>query len=173
MDLLKGFPPLLGPAARCLILGSMPGQASLDAGRYYAHPRNAFWPIMGELLGFDPQAPYPQRCQALQAGGIALWDVIARCRRPGSLDADIERDSIEVNEFASLLAVNPGIGAIFFNGAAAEIAFRRHVLPGLGRPDFRLHRLPSTSPAHAALSLDDKRAAWGAALGLAKRSDSV
>lgn len=160
MGLIQGFPPVVASGARCLILGSMPGQASLQADHYYAHPRNAFWPIMGDLLGAGPALPYEIRLQKLTAAGIALWDVIAACERPGSLDADIVGPSVRPNDFATFLAAYPAIENIYFNGAAAETAFRRHVLPGLAHCPLRLHRLPSTSPAHAARNYADKLAAW-------------
>jgi hypoxanthine-DNA glycosylase len=160
MGLIQGFPPVVAPGARCLILGSMPGQASLQADRYYAHPRNAFWPIMGELLGAGPALPYEIRLQKLTAAGIALWDVIAACERPGSLDADIVGPSVRPNDFAAFLAAYPAIESVYFNGGAAETAFRRHVLPRLADRPLRLHRLPSTSPAHAARNYAEKLAAW-------------
>ncbi|MBN8442508.1 MAG: DNA-deoxyinosine glycosylase [Thauera sp.] len=156
------FPPVFRADARVLILGSMPGEASLAAAQYYAHPRNAFWPIMGALFGAGAELPYAQRLARLNAAGVALWDVIARCRRPGSLDSAIARDSVEPNDFAALFAACPRISHVFFNGTTAETAFRRHVrLPA----DFRslsFARLPSTSPAHAARDLAAKLAAWQA-----------
>ena len=163
-SLARSFPALLGAQARVLILGSMPGQASLAAGQYYAHPRNAFWPIMGALVGAGPELPYPQRIQRLQAAGIALWDVLAECERPGSLDADIVAASVRANDFAALLPKLPALRAIAFNGSAAEQAFLRHVLPALPSLQVDLLRLPSTSPAHAARSLAQKQSAWQAIL---------
>ena len=169
---LLGFPPAASPAASILILGSMPGQASLDAHRYYAHPRNAFWPIMSALLNFPVDLAYAQRLLALENAGIALWDVIASCHRSGSLDANIAPNSIKPNDFADFLAVHRNIQHIFFNGAAAETAFRRHVLASL--PNhllnrlLQLHRLPSTSPAHAACRYAEKLAAWSAIVALPK-----
>lgn len=169
MGALQGFPPVASPDARLLILGSMPGQASLDVERYYAHPRNAFWPIMAALLGFSLDLPYAQRLQALQSAGIALWDVIGSCDRAGSLDADIVKNSIKANDFVGFLAVHRKIKHIFFNGAAAETAFRRYALPTLpGRELLQLHRLPSTSPAHAARGYAEKLAAWSAIVSLPK-----
>lgn len=156
------FPPAFRTDARVLILGSMPGEASLAAGRYYAHPRNAFWPIMGALFGAGAELPYDQRLARLNAAGVALWDVIARCRRPGSLDSAIARDSVEPNDFPMLFAACPQITHVFFNGTAAETAFRRHArLPAGSRP-LSFTRLPSTSPAHAACDLTAKLAAWQA-----------
>ncbi|HEX6734215.1 MAG TPA: DNA-deoxyinosine glycosylase [Azonexus sp.] len=160
MSLVHGFPPVAAADARILVLGSMPGQASLDAVRYYAHPRNAFWRIMGELLRFAPELPYEQRLQRLTAAGIALWDVIAACERYGSLDADIVAGSVQANDFAGFFATHPGISRIYFNGMAAETAFRRHVQPGLAGRLPPQHRLPSTSPAHAARGYAEKLSAW-------------
>lgn len=168
MGTLQGFPPVASPDARLLILGSMPGQASLDVERYYAHPRNAFWPIMAALLDFSLDLPYAQRLQALQSAGIALWDVIARCDRTGSLDAKIAKESIEANDFAGFLAIHRKIEHIFFNGAAAETAFRRYALPTLPGRELQLHRLPSTSPAHAARGYAEKLAVWSAIVSLPK-----
>ncbi|KAB2918403.1 MAG: DNA-deoxyinosine glycosylase [Dechloromonas sp.] len=160
MSLVHGFPPVATTDARLLILGSMPGQASLTAARYYAHERNVFWRIMGDLLGAGPALPYEQRLQRLTAAGIALWDVIAACERYGSLDADIVAGSVQANDFAGFLAGHPGIERIYFNGTAAETAFQRHVLPTLGERPLLLHRLPSTSPAHAARGYAEKLSAW-------------
>jgi len=156
------FPPVFRADARVLILGSMPGEASLAAAQYYAHPRNAFWPLMGRLFGAGPECPYQARLARLNAAGVALWDVIAQCRRPGSLDSAIDRDSVEVNDFASLFATCPGIDHVFFNGTAAEAAFRRHVRLPAGLRPLTFTRLPSTSPAHAARDFAAKLAAWQA-----------
>lgn len=158
----QSFPPVIAAGAYLLVLGSMPGVASLKASEYYAHPRNAFWRIMGDLFGAAPSLPYGERLQRLQGAGIALWDVIASCERLGSLDSEIVTGSVEVNDFAAFFATYPSIRRVFFNGAAAESYFRRHVRPAL--PDsvarLELHRLPSTSPAHAARNYAQKLAAW-------------
>jgi hypoxanthine-DNA glycosylase len=162
---IRGFPPVARRGARVLVLGSMPGAASLAAGEYYAHPRNQFWRIVGELLDVDPAAPYARRTAALRRADIALWDVLASCRRPGSLDADIDERSIVVNPFADFLAAHPHIRRVCFNGARAEAAWCRHVLPVLPRDrELACLRLPSTSPAHAALTFRQKLRAWRALL---------
>lgn len=157
---LRCFPPLARADAATLILGSMPGAASLRAGEYYAHPRNLFWPILGELGGARPAAPYRARVGALLAARLALWDVLAACARAGSLDAAIEPASIVANDFAAFFAAHRRITRVFFNGAMAERCYRRHVLPGLPPLPIAYARLPSTSPAHAALSFEGKLAAW-------------
>lgn len=160
MSRVQGFPPIADTGARVLILGSMPGLASLRAGEYYAHPRNAFWPIMGALIGAAPALPYAVRLALLRAHGIALWDVLASCERSGSLDAGIDPRSVIANDFAAFFRTHTAIRGIYFNGAVAEGSFRRHVLPGLGPLVLPRLRLPSTSPAHAAMSFERKLAAW-------------
>jgi double-stranded uracil-DNA glycosylase len=159
---LRGFSPITGDNATRLILGSMPGGASIAAHEYYAHPRNAFWTIVEALLGVDRTAPYPERVRALAGTGIAVWDVLKTCRRSGSLDSAIEKDSMEVNDFRRFLAANPGIAHIYFNGGTARRLFERHVLPSLSEWQQQVPRLtlPSTSPANARLSLAQKTRAW-------------
>jgi hypoxanthine-DNA glycosylase len=162
-ELLSGLPPIASPDARLLILGSMPGVESLRRGRYYAHPRNAFWPILDEWLGLPREAVYEERRCALVDAGIALWDVIGACVRRGSLDAAIEPGSVRVNDFVAFFAAHPRIARVLCNGGTAHQAFLRDVLPGLATPP-QVVRLPSTSPAHAGMTLAAKRAHWFAAL---------
>lgn len=168
MSAVRSFAPVAQRDARILILGSMPGVASLTAGEYYAHGRNAFWPIMGALFGFDAAMPYPQRVEALQAARVAVWDVLQSCVRQGSLDTAIDRASEVANDFPAFFREHPGITQIFFNGGAAEAAFRRHVLPlssyAPASSRLTLARLPSSSPANAAFSFERKLATWQAAI---------
>ena len=165
MQPAEGFAPIAAADARVLVLGSMPGIASLAAGRYYAHPRNAFWPIIATLCGAPEVPPPDDRPALLHAHRIALWDVLRRCRRAGSLDAAIEPDSIEPNDFAGFFARHPALRLVLFNGAAAESLFRRHVLVQTPVAEgVSLVRLPSTSPANASWSYARKLDAWRAAL---------
>ena len=164
---VHSFAPIAAPDATRLILGSMPGKRSLAERQYYAHPQNSFWKILGHLLEFDPALPYPSRCAALTRGRVALWDVLAACTRTSSLDSDIVESSIVANDFAAFLATHPQIRAIYFNGAKAETSFVRHVLPTLPSSLQALtrRRLPSTSPAHAAMRFEAKLDAWRCVLG--------
>jgi hypoxanthine-DNA glycosylase len=158
---IEGFPPLAAPRATVLVLGSMPGVASLRAQQYYGHPRNAFWPIMGELFGFSAQASYADRVQALTQAGVAVWDVLQYCVRPGSLDSAIEPASVVPNDFSTFFDCHPGIERVCFNGDRAAVLFRRHVAPSLAFvPPRGYLPLPSSSPAHAAMSLARKLEAW-------------
>ncbi|UNK50200.1 DNA-deoxyinosine glycosylase [Lysobacter sp. S4-A87] len=165
--LLKGFPPVSAKDARVLILGSMPGTASLQAHQYYAHPHNRFWPIMGELVGATPALPYAQRLLRLKQSGIALWDVFDRCERDGGLDSAIRDDTAQANDFPAFFAGHRGVRTVLFNGAKAESGFRR--LAGV-QPDalgVQCVRLPSTSPANASIAPTVKLAAWRHALAQA------
>ena len=157
-ELLVGLPPVIGRQTRLVVLGSFPGAASLAAGQYYAHPRNQFWPLVGELLGEDLRAlPYLQRLDRLRRRGLGLWDIYARCRREGSLDSAIE-DAV-LNDLASLRLRAPGLRAVAHNGGESARAMR--ITAALGVP---VLRLPSTSPANASWSYERKLAAWREAL---------
>lgn len=157
---IHSFPPIVSVHARVLILGSMPGVRSLQAQEYYAHPQNLFWPFMHRLLGVDASLPYPVRTEALSAAGVAVWDVLASCERVGSLDSAICDDSAFPNDLATLLGAHPRIGAILFNGAKAERAYRRFVAPAIQRDALHCVCLPSTSPANASQRVPDKLQRW-------------
>lgn len=162
MTHVHSFPPISTPCCHSLILGSMPGKASLTANEYYAHPRNAFWTIIAKLLQLDPALPYGERVASLTARGIAVWDVMQTCTRASSLDSDIVESSIVPNDFESFFTAHTRITDVYFNGAKAEHSYRKLVLPRLPSA-LRSHtytRLPSTSPAHATLDLDAKVDAW-------------
>lgn len=162
MPQLRCFSPVADADAKVLILGSMPGAASLRANQYYAHPRNLFWRIIGELTGADPASPYAHRLHALKSARIALWDVLQSCTRQGSLDADIDDATLVPNDFESFFRCHPDITRVFFNGAKAEQCYRKYVLPFVGTGPIEYLRLPSTSPAHAAMSFERKLDAWRA-----------
>jgi len=158
---VRGFPPISRPDARVLILGSMPSLESLARQQYYAHPRNAFWPILTALLKIEDTA-YPDRVLQVQRRGIAIWDVLQACFRAGSLDSAIDEKSVVANDFRAFFDAHPRVRKIHFNGAKAESIYRRHVLPVLPptAAALPLRRLPSTSPAHAGMTLEQKKAAW-------------
>ena len=157
-----GFPPVAATDARFLILGSLPGQRSLELTQYYAHRQNAFWRIMAELFGI--KGDYTDRCEQLRAHRIAVWDVLASSVRPGSMDADIRLDTAQTNDFAGFLSDHVQIERIGFNGRKAEQMFRKLVVPALAGNLPELVSLPSTSPAYAALSFDNKLEIWASML---------
>lgn len=151
---LHGFGPVLAPNTRLMVLGSFPGVASLAQQAYYAHPRNQFWPILSALWAVDlVRMSYPGRLDVVRARGLGLWDVYARCRREGSLDADIE--AAEPNDFSGLRAQAPGLVAMAHNGGESA-----RWMPRLRALGFEVHRLPSTSPANASWPFERKLAAW-------------
>jgi len=147
-----------------LVLGTLPSVESLRRQQYYAKSQNAFWKILGELTGVAPDAPYDLRLEGLKDAGVALWDVCAAARREGSLDADI-RETIP-NDFMGFFRAHPCIELIGFNGQAAAKLFRQHVAPSLPEAVRKIPgvALPSTSPAHASMSFERKRALWREAL---------
>lgn len=158
MSHIHSFAPVGNADARILILGSMPGRKSLEQNQYYAHPLNAFWKIMGELVGAYPVLSYEERLVILRSSGIALWDVLASCKRETSLDSDIKHES--ANDFESFFAQHPHITQVFFNGSKAEQCFRKFVQNRQALPPLTFHRLPSTSPTHAGLRYADKLQVW-------------
>lgn len=157
---LQGLPPVVGPGARLLVLGSFPGVASLAAQQYYAHPRNQFWPILSAIWGLSgseslQNLPYPARLPVAMRHGLAIWDVYSACMREGSLDSAIE--AAELNDLAGLIRSTPTLRGIAHNGG--ESARHIKITQALGLPVFKL---PSTSPANASWSFERKLAAWQA-----------
>jgi hypoxanthine-DNA glycosylase len=151
--------------ARVLILGTLPSVKSLAAGEYYAHPRNCFWWIMGELIGAAPHLPYTERLAQLRLSSIALWDVCKTAERAGSSDAKIAMESVAPNDFRTFLGHHPGIELICFNGQPAERLFRRKAMPLLaGLREIPQQVLDSTSPACARIPREEKLARWRKAL---------
>lgn len=162
MNAIEGFPPIAAENSRILVLGSMPSETSLKKQQYYGHQRNAFWHIMGEMFGAAQELDYEQRKQILMQNGVAVWDVLQTCFRKGSMDSDIEMDSIQVNDFNRFYYRHPLVKKVFFNGGTAEIVYKKQILSTLEKRFDYLHyqRLPSTSPAYAALKLAQKIEAW-------------
>jgi hypoxanthine-DNA glycosylase len=152
----SAFPPVVSPTTRVLILGSLPGEASLAARRYYAHPRNRFWHLAGAVIGREdlPGLDYDERLAALLAGGVGLWDTVASARREGSLDASIRE--AEHAPLAELVATLPRLSAVAFNGKTSARIGRAQ----LAGTKVALIDLPSSSPAHAAMSPAEKRRRW-------------
>ena len=141
----------------------MPGQKSLDENQYYAHPRNSFWKIMANIYNFDSELIYELRCIELAKNQVALWDVMQHCERRGSLDSAIVTSSIIPNEFNSFLKTYKNIELIAFNGQKATQTFNSKVLKTL-EFDIDTVTLPSTSPAHASMSFEEKFEIWSQAL---------
>lgn len=162
MSILESFPPIISKGAKVLILGSMPGEASLKAGQYYAHPQNQFWRIMDALIGAGRDLPYDKRIKLIKNKKIALWESLRFCERPGSLDSAIFNEI--PNDFNMLFKSYPSINHVFFNGRKAESAFRKLVLPTLKRTELGFTLLPSSSPAHAGRSFEEKLESWRAIL---------
>lgn len=152
--LLAGFPPVFDRSTRILILGSFPGEASLAAQQYYAHPRNQFWRLLSAILGEQiADLPYPQRLQRLLVHQIGLWDVLAACEREGSLDTAIRRP--QVNDFAMLKRQCPSLARVCFNGKTSGRFELQFAAAG-----FETRVLPSSSPANAQRSFEQKLAVW-------------
>ncbi len=162
------FDPVVDATTRVLILGSLPGDASLAANEYYAHPRNAFWRLLGDVLDEPLMAlPYPQRLARLLERGVGLWDVIASADRQGSLDTAL-RDP-QQNDLPALVAGLPALRAIAFNGATAARHGQRVLGPQRVGAPARVC-LPSSSPAHAAKSYPAKLAEWRCLAGFLSSS---
>lgn len=162
MEASDGFPAVARADARMLVLGSLPGQRSIAAQQYYAHPQNAFWPIMRALFGIE--GDYDTRCTQLLDHQLALWDVLASSVRPGSMDSDIRMDSARHNDFAAFFDTHAKIEVVAFNGKKAEQLFGRFVGTEVVPPTIRCVGLPSTSPAYAAMPFSGKLLAWRKAL---------
>lgn len=156
----SGFAPVWRADAHILILGSLPGVASIAATQYYAHPRNQFWPMLQALFAIDAAAPYAVRLEQLQAAGIALWDLLESAERPGSLDSAIVADSMQINDLSALIARLPQLHTLALNGAKAAQLLQRYQKTTPLPAHLRMLALPSTSPAHAALNFTQKLQQW-------------
>jgi len=167
----QSFAPLVKTGAHTLVLGTMPGQKSLECQQYYAHPRNALWPILCAIATHSPptytvfqQLSYEQRCTLVTKAGFALWDVLHSCVRPGSLDSNIDRQSEQANDIAGLIKLYPSIKRIVCNGRTSQALFKRHIISTLSSHAIDITSLPSTSPAMATLNLQAKFEQWNNAI---------
>lgn len=158
-NMLESFEPIETSNSRVLILGTMPGKASLEAGQYYAFNRNKFWQILAELLGFDHNLGYAAKCRKISEKGVAVWDVLGKCVRKGSLDSNITEEM--PNDLREFIYEHKQLRAVFFNGSNAEKFFKKYIK----RQDelfteIYFETLPSTSPANASQSYLEKLERW-------------
>lgn len=152
--MLRGFPPVVAESTHTLILGSFPGEASLQAAQYYAHPRNQFWRLLGAVIDEPlPELDYPSRLERVLKHGIGVWDVLAACTREGSLDVAIRHAT--PNDFASFREYAPKLKKVCFNGKTAG-----RFAPVIAEAGYETLVLPSSSPANAMLSFDQKLLLW-------------
>ena len=160
VHIVHPFAPVYDEKSKILILGSFPSVKSREQNFYYGHPRNRFWQVIAALTGKEVPQTIAQKRELLLDSGIAVWDVIAQCTITGSSDSSI-RD-VQVNDFAQLLHAAP-IHAIYANGGKAYELYRRYAQDQTG---YSIQKLPSTSPANAACSLEKLCAQWGEILAL-------
>ena len=162
MAQVRSFAPIARSDATVLILGSIPGVKSLQAQRYYAHPRNCFWHIIENLFAASSRLNYADRIELLRENRIAVWDVLKQCTRRGSLDSSINISTAETQDFNTFYKSVPNINTVFFNGATAEKEYIKRVKPDLPERyrNIMYSRLPSTSPAMAALTWEQKLEYW-------------
>lgn len=157
-NLCNGFKPIIAKSAHSLVLGTMPSVKSLENAFYYAHPRNAFWPIMHKLTGL-PIDNEQAKVALIESSGFILWDVLQACERKGSLDSAIQNPV--ANDFEWLFDNHPELKTVIFNGRKAEQLFNKYVKKQQKIPsDLNLITLPSTSPANASMKLEDKQLFW-------------
>lgn len=164
MNAIESFAAVSAGQPLVLILGSIPGVASLQAVQYYAHPRNAFWPIMADYFSFAVDLAYEQRLACLTEKRVALWDVLQRCVRTGSLDSAIEADTIKINPIDRLIASYPSVKGILLNGGKAHQEFRKAFPELINSKTLSVQVMPSTSPAYASMSFSEKKIRWHQAL---------
>lgn len=160
MAQIESFSYEVGYEPKALVLGSIPGVVSLTQQQYYAHPRNAFWPIMADYFSFSVDFEYRERLSLLLQNDIALWDVLQRCERNGSLDSAIKKDTIEPNTIPTLLEQHQTIEAVLLNGRKAQTEFNRHFKSDKAVKRIKVFALPSTSPAYATMTMDEKKRRW-------------
>ena len=154
--LLRSFKPLVDARSRVLILGTMPGPVALERREYYGFPGNHFWPIMARLFGAREPLTYARKLRLLRKNRVAVWDTIRSCERAGAGDGEIRR--VVPNDIPALIRRHPGVRVVFLNGKLVEKLYRKHAAHRVLLPAITL---PSTSPAHASRSFEQKLKAWG------------
>lgn len=152
---IYSFPSLSNPKAKVLLLGTMPGVKSLAINEYYGHPQNNFWKLISTVFNEALPTDYDQKKQMLLRNNIAVWDVLQACERPGSLDSAIVKEV--PNDFTAFFDEHPNIKLIAFNGQKAASFFKKHVRT---QGDFKFITLPSTSPANAGKTFEQKLEEW-------------
>ena len=176
MQEFASFTPIVPERAKILVLGSIPGVRSIEQGQYYAHPQNAFWPMLARIYpeficassieqwqrGCHHQLPFARKAELLEAASIALWDVLASAWRENSSDQSIQSEIC--NPIAQLLQDYPSIQKILLNGKKSGKLFSQKILPKISLQNYQIYNLPSSSPAYASLSFDTKTVAWQQAL---------
>lgn len=159
-DFALGFPPLCDADIHSLVLGSLPSRLSLQRGEYYAHPRNAFWRLMEDILDLPSGLTYERRGRAVVTAGVGLWDVLASSSRRGSLDADIQIRTAKPNDFEHFFRGHTKLKRVYFNGRKAAELFRRLGCEASLGGGVETATLPSTSPAFAAMPYAEKLKRW-------------
>jgi hypoxanthine-DNA glycosylase len=161
---LRSFKPFCDRRARALVLGTMPGPEALRRGEYYGFPGNHFWKILPAIFGEPPPADYAAKLRLLKKNRVAVWDVIESCERVGAADSAIR--CMRPNRVPNLLERYPNVRMIFLNGKTAERLFRAHLAARISLP---VRTLPSTSPAHASMSIHEKTKRWRALASFIRR----
>jgi double-stranded uracil-DNA glycosylase len=155
----EGFDPIAGKTVNVLILGTFPSEESLKQKQYYAHPRNLFWDMIAAICETGKVDDYKKRCDLVKSEGIAIWDVLKSCDREGSSDGQIRRGHFIINDIYSFISEHP-VKVIIFNGKKAAILFKQYVEPAIFPSRPRMLIMPSTSPANATLSKQQKMERW-------------
>ena len=155
----RSFAPIENNDVIVLILGTMPGEKSLEYQQYYAHPQNRFWRVIAEITNQPLPEKYEDKTTMLLTSGIALWDVVHSAEREGSMDSNIKNE--KPNDLKKFIDTHPNLKVVVFNGRGAEKLYSKYFIR---RPEIHYISLPSTSPANARFKITDLCEKWGMAL---------